>query len=199
MWDRVLYHSDMLFKTLPVKMASGALLVLLILLCSSSAGGVRLRGGSSKPAASLHGFVAGYRWAIELRHGKEAGVSPCVSVYLVKNVRGSVGTENSVCGGFSPYPLLVQDTEGSGRTSRAIVGMVFDAKFSKVRIVLRGRTARYVSLHLLDKVAAKRGNVGVLRYGAFAFAGATCVSQIVPYSESDREWQGSGFQGECDQ
>ena len=187
----------MLFKALASNMIAGVLLAPLVLLCPSLADGARLRGEQNKSAAALHGVVSGYRWTIEVRHGKEVGVSPCVSVSLVRNVRGSVGGENSVCGALSPYPLVVQETLGVGGTSRSIVGMAFDADIVKVRVVLRGRAERNLPLHLLAKGAAERGNVSVLRYGAVAYSGATCVSRIVPYSKRDGKWQ-AGIQGDCD-
>jgi hypothetical protein len=158
-----------------------ALFAIWTALCVSTAVGASPVSQTSKPAAALHGVVSGYAWATEVRHGKKAGISPCVSVSLVKRVRGSVGGKNTLCGSFSPFPLVVEEGEGEGRTTRAVVGMVFDAGIAKVRVILKKRSARNLSLRLLTKTEAKRGHVKMLRYGAIAFSGATCVVRIVPY------------------
>jgi len=171
----------MLRKTSLSKVSICALLAIWAALCLPTAVGASLVNQASKPAAALHGVVGGYAWATEIRHGKNADISPCVSVSLVKRVRGSVGGRNTLCGSFSPFPLVVEEGEGEGRTTRAVVGMVFDADIARVRVILKKRSARNLSLRLLTKVEAKRGHVKVLRYGAIAFSGATCVVRIVPY------------------
>ncbi len=179
------------------KLSATALVVGLSLLCLVTSVGARLVDESSKPAAALRGAVAGYHWTAEVRHGKEAGASPCVSVVLVKRVRGSLGAKNTVCGSFSPFPLLSGASEGTARGTRAVVGMVFDVDVTKVRVSLRGRTTRNLWLHLLTKAEAGKGHVKTLRYGAIAFSGATCVGRIVPFYKEDGGWREPGFGGDC--
>lgn len=173
------------------------LVIALCLLCSPSVSDTHASNLPSKPAALLRGVVGGYQWKVEVRHGTEAGISPCVSVSLVKKTRGALGGKNTVCGSFSPVPLLSEQSTGAGSSKRAVVGMVFPADVTKVRVSLRNSATRNVSLHLLKKAKARRGHVRVLRYGAVAFFGAACVSQVVPYSKSMGEWQEPGTSGGC--
>ena len=174
-----------------------ALLVILAGVCSPSTAGASSVERVSKPAAALRGVVGGYHWLTEVRHGKKAGASPCVSVSLFKAERGATVGKNTLCGSVSPFPLLVEESAESGQATRSIVGMGFAADVAKVRIVLRGRVARTVALHSLTKSEAMKGHVPALRYGAFAYSGSTCVVRIIPYHRDSAGWQGPGFRGNC--
>jgi hypothetical protein len=164
--------------------------------CSTVSSGSGLRY-SDKPIVSLRGTVGGYAWIVGLRGGSDSTSEPCVSVQLFKEVPGSLGGTNTVCGSFDPIPLLDEASIGSGISTRAAVGMVFPPNIIKVRIKLRNRRERHLDLHLLTRRKARSAHVGMFRYGAVTFAGRTCISRIVPYDAESSGWQAPGIRGGC--
>jgi hypothetical protein len=178
-------------------MRSGLLGIALFVACFPALSAANNSQQSSRPAARLQGKVGGYQWVTEVRHGKRVGISPCLSVQLYKKERGSLGGMNTVCGSFSPFPLLVEESSGIGESKHAAVGMVFPTNVTKVRVILRSRSLRQLSLHLLTKAQAKTGGVKVLRYGTFVFSGPTCISRIVPYDQAEGKWNTPGVRGGC--
>jgi hypothetical protein len=136
--------------------------------------------GTSKPASPvITGSVAGVGWQLRVfRLPQKSPDRPCLSVTLEYSGKGTL------CGEFTPIPLITAAELNRGTEKRFVVGMVFDPKVARAKVWFRGREPRVVQLRLLPEGQARRVGLVSLRYGATAFSGRSCLMRVSGFDRS---------------
>ena len=135
---------------------------------------------------SLSGSVGGYHWTVAV-HSAPQPDRVCLRVGLSPGDGSPLAGIGTICGGVDqPFPLATSSTANEGEQTRAVVGMVFPPSVVKAKVWLKDREPRSVSLRLIGKRLAQRNGLDPLRFGATAYAGASCLKRIVGYDRNGR-------------
>lgn len=124
-----------------------------------------------------------YGWSVLANRGdgRNGATHPCVSANFDRVPEGGFTSRLRLCGSIEGAQVVVSNSTGSGSAERTVIGMVFGQKVRYVRLWLRGRSSRRITLNRLSPSTAAAAHVVRFRYAALGMTGEFCLRRFASY------------------
>jgi len=124
-----------------------------------------------------------YGWSVLANRGdgSNGATHPCVSANFDRVPEGGFTSRLRLCGSIEGTQVVVSNSTGSGSAERTVIGMVFGQRVRYVRLWLRGRSSRKITLDRLSPAEAAAAHVVRFRYAALGMMGNFCLRRFASY------------------